>query len=103
MEIKKITRDSFQREVSEAGAPVLLEFYADWCGPCKAQLPILAQAAEEACDVKFCRVNVDDDPQLAEKYGIRTVPTMVILNGENIFRTITGLHTLEEILEYLEM
>ena len=56
MEIKKIAGDSFQTEVTEAGVPVLLDFYADWCGPCKAQLPVLEQAAEEACDVKFWRI-----------------------------------------------
>ena len=66
MEIKKIAGDSFQTEVTEAGVPVLLDFYADWCGPCKAQLPVLEQAAEEACDVKFCKVNVDEEPRLAD-------------------------------------
>lgn len=103
MEIKKITRDNFQTEVTEAGGPVLVDFYADWCGPCKAQLPVLMQAAEEACDVKFCKVNIDDDPQLAERFGVTHVPTMLVMNGEKIFRTIKGFHPLEEILEYLEM
>ena len=103
MEIKQITGDNFQTEVIEAGMPVLLEFYADWCGPCKAQLPILEEAAEEACDVRFCKVNVDKEPDLAARYGVTTVPTMIILNGEQVFQTIKGFHPLEEILEYLEM
>lgn len=103
MEIRKITGDNFQTEVTEAGMPVLLEFYADWCGPCKAQLPVLEQAAEEACDVRFCKVNVDEDPKLAERFGVTQVPTMLVMNGEKIFRTIHGFHPLEEILEYLEM
>ena len=103
LEIKKIAGDSFQTEVTEAGVPVLLDFYADWCGPCKAQLPVLEQAAEEACDVKFCKVNVDEEPQLAEQFQIMQVPTMLIMNGEQIFRRITGFHPLEEILEFLEM
>lgn len=103
MEIRKITGDNFQTEVTEAGQPVLLEFYADWCGPCKAQLPVLMEAAEDACDVKFCKVNIDDDPQLAEKFGVTHVPTMLIMNGEKVFRKITGFHPREEILEYLEM
>lgn len=103
MEIRKITGDNFQTEVTEAGGPVLIEFYADWCGPCKAQLPVLEQASMEACDVKFCKVNIDDDPQLAERFGVTHVPTMLVMNGDKIFRTITGFHPLEEILELLEM
>ena len=103
MEIKKIAGDNFQTEVTEAGVPVLLDFYADWCGPCKAQFPVLEQAAEEACDVKFCKVNVDEEPQLAEQFQVMQVPTMLIMNGEQIFRKITGFHPLEEILELREM
>ena len=103
MEIRQITGDNFQTEVTEAGCPVLLEFYADWCGPCKAQLPVLMEAAEEACDVRFCKVNIDQEPQLAERFGVTQVPTMLILNGEQIFRKVIGFHPLEEILELLEM
>ncbi len=103
MEIPKITGDNFRTEVTEIQRPVLLEFYADGCSPCKAQLPVLEKAAEEACDVKFCRVNIDEEPQLAERFGVTQVPTMLILNGEQIFRTVTGFQPLELILEYLEM
>ncbi|MBS6395781.1 MAG: thioredoxin family protein [Clostridiales bacterium] len=103
MEIREITGDNFQTEVTGADQPVLVEFYADWCSPCKAQLPILMEAAEEACDVRFCRVNIEKAPELAEKYGISSVPTMLLMNGEKIFRTIIGFQPLEAILEYLEM
>ncbi|MCD8197324.1 MAG: thioredoxin family protein [Lachnospiraceae bacterium] len=103
MELKKVTGDNFQTEVTEAGMPVLLDFYADWCGPCKAQHPILMEAAEEACDVKFCEVNVDEEPRLAERFGVRQVPTMLIMNGEKVFGTMTGLQSLESVLQHLEM
>lgn len=103
MEIKKITGDNFQTEVTEAGIPVLLDFYADWCEPCKAQHPVLIQAAKEACDVKFGKVNIDDDPRLARRFGITHVPTMLVMNGDKVFRTLRGFHPLEEILECLEM
>ena len=103
MEIKEITRDNFQTEVTEAGMPVLLEFYADWCGPCKAQSPVLEEAAAEAPDVKFCRVNIDHDPQLAGRFGVTAVPTMLVMNGEKVFRTVSGFHPLEELLANLEM
>ena len=71
IEIKEITRDNFQTEVIEAGGPVLLDFYADWCGPCKRQLPVLLEAAKEACDVKFCKVNIDHNQELCEKFDHR--------------------------------
>jgi thioredoxin 1 len=103
MEIKKITGDNFQTEVTGAGQPVLLEFYADGCSPCSAQLPVLEEAAEEACDVKFCRIQVDEEPKIADRFGVTAVPTMLILNGNKVFRTIQGFHSLEEILAYLEM
>ncbi|MCD8362644.1 MAG: thioredoxin family protein [Lachnospiraceae bacterium] len=103
MELKKITGDNFQTEVTEAGMPVLLDFYADWCGPCKAQHPILMEAAEEACDVKFCMVNVDEEPRLAERFGVLNLPTMLIMNGEKVFGTMTGLQPLESVLQHLEM
>ncbi|MDO4261254.1 MAG: thioredoxin family protein [Eubacteriales bacterium] len=103
MEIRQIAGDNFQTEVTEAGRPVLLEFYADWCGPCKAQLPVLKEAAEEACDVKFVRVNVDQDPGLAERFGVKQVPSMLIMNGEQICRRIPGFQPLEAVLAYLEL
>lgn len=103
MEIKEITGDNFQTEVTEANRPVLVDFYADWCGPCQAQLPVLVEAAEEACDVKFCKVNIDKNRELCERFDVEQVPTMLVMNGERVYRRIVGVRSLEEILEYLEM
>ena len=103
MEIPKITGDHFQTEVTGAGRPVLLEFYRQGCAACEAQLPILEQAADEACDVKFCRVDAGEEPELAAAYGVTDVPAMFIVSGEEIFRSFTGGRGLETVLEYLEM
>ena len=103
MEIRKITGDSFQTEVTEAGGPVLALFCSEGSDLCKAQMPVLEQAAEEACDVKFCLVSVDDDPELARRFDITVLPAVLIMNGEKIFRKITGYKSLEYILDCLEM
>lgn len=103
MEIKKITGDSFQTEVTEAGMPVVAVFCKEGDDLCKAQIPILEEAAKEACDVRFCLVNADDDPALVRRFEITVLPTMLILNGEKIFRKITGYRSLEYILDVLEM
>lgn len=103
MEITEITEDNFQTEVTEAGRPVLLEFYSNDCSFCKAQLSVLEEAAKEAVDVKFCKINAAEAPELAERYGILTLPAMFIQNGEEIYKTISGFRPLEAILAYLEM
>lgn len=103
MEIREITGGNFQTEVTKAAQPVLMEFYADRCSFCKAQLSVLEEAAEEACDVKFVRVNADQERMLAGQFGVTVLPTMLIMNGKQIFRKITGYQSLEAILSYLEM
>lgn len=103
MEIRKITEARFQTEVTEADMPVLLYFYADWCDSCKAQLPVLEEAAEEACDVRFCRISIEEASELAQRWQVTHVPTMFILNGTQIFRKIEGFRPLEELLELLEL
>ena len=99
----KITDNNFEAEVKESSMPVLVDFYADWCGPCKRQLPVLLEAAKEACDVKFCKVNIDHNQELCEKFDVEQVPTMLVMNGERVYRRIVGSRSLEELLECLEM
>ena len=87
MEIKEITGGNFQTEVTKAAQPVLLEFYADGCSFCKAQLSVLEEAAEEACDVKFVRVNGDKERTLAGQFGVTVLPTMLI-KGRRKMRSV---------------
>jgi thioredoxin 1 len=83
----KFTKDNFQKEVLESDIPVLVDFYADWCGPCKMQGPIVDQLSEERKDVKFCKINVDEAPAVAMELGISSIPTiMVVKNGEITFK-----------------
>ena len=83
--INMLTQDTYEQEVMKAEGTVLVDFYADWCGPCKMQGPIVEQLSEERKDVKFCKLNVDDAP--AMELGISSIPTiMVVKNGEITYK-----------------
>ena len=78
-----LNKNNFHEEVMNSDKPVLLDFWASWCGPCRMVAPILDEIAQERPDIKVCKVNVDEEIELASQYGIMTIPTlMVIKNGE---------------------
>lgn len=76
MEIIKLTKDNFEQEVLKSEKPVLVDFYADWCGPCQMLSPIVDEVAEERDDIKVGKINVDEQMELAQKYGVMTIPTL---------------------------
>ena len=83
----KLTGDTYENEVMKADGTVLVDFYADWCGPCKMQGPIVEQFSEERTDVKFCKLNIDEAMPIAMQLGIMSIPTiMVVKNGEITFK-----------------
>ena len=85
--VMKVTQDNYEQEVMKADGTVVVDFYADWCGPCKMQGPIVEQLSEERTDVKFCKVNVDEAVAVAMELGITSIPTiMVVKNGEITFK-----------------
>ncbi len=87
MAIVMLNDDNFETEVLKAEGTVLVDFYADWCGPCKMQSPIVDQLSEEMTDVKFCKLNVDDAVETAREYGVMSIPTiMVVKNGEVTYK-----------------
>lgn len=102
MSVLEVMSDNFEGEVLKSEKPVLVDFYADWCGPCKMLAPIVDAVAEENSDVKVCRINIDENEELAVKYGIMSIPTLVVIkNGEEVRRTV-GVVGKEEILEMLK-
>ena len=85
--VKILNKDNYEEEVMKADGTVLVDFYADWCGPCRMQGPIVEQLAEERPDVKFCKLNVDDAAPIAMSLGITSIPTiMVVKNGEITYK-----------------
>ena len=83
-----ITKDNFETEVLRSDIPVFIDFWASWCGPCRMLAPIVAEIAQEyAGSVKVCKVNVDEQPELAQLFGIESIPTVVLVQNR---RTLTG-------------
>ncbi len=79
MAIIKLTKDNFEQEVLKSEKPVLVDFYADWCGPCQMLSPIVDEVAEERDDIKVGKINVDEQMELAQKYGVMTIPTLLVI------------------------
>lgn len=99
MAVLTITNDNFKTEVAESDKPVLLDFWASWCGPCMMQSPIVDEIAEERSDLKVGKVNVDDQPRLAAAFGVESIPTLVIIKDGVTKDVLVGLHRKEQILE----
>ena len=79
----KLTTETFDQEVLQAGQTVLVDFYADWCGPCKMMAPVVEELAGEEPGVKVCKINIDEEMAIAQRYGVMSIPTFIAFkNGE---------------------
>ncbi len=96
-----ITKDNFSQEVLQSKEPVLLDFLAPWCGPCRMLGPIIEQVSEERPDVKVGKVNVDEQPQLAAQFGIASIPTTIVFKDGNIINHSVGAMPKNSILAML--
>lgn len=96
-----INRQNFQEEVLNSNKPVLLDFWAPWCGPCRMVVPIVEEIAEERLDIKVGKVNVDEQPELANQFNIMSIPTLVVIKDGKVVNQSTGAKPKEEILEML--
>ncbi len=88
----KITAENYENEVLNSDKPVLLDFWAAWCGPCKMVSPLVDEIALENADIKVGKINVDEQPELAAKFGVMSIPTLVVIeNGKEVNRSIGAM------------
>ena len=97
-----ITAETFEEQVIKSTKPVLVDFYAVWCGPCQMQGPVVDQAAEKFPKVKFGKVNVDEEGELAGRYGVMSIPTLVLFQGGQAVQKAVGFHSMEELEKLLD-
>ena len=102
MAVLTITKDNFQSEVMQSDKPVLLDFWASWCGPCRMVSPIVDEIAEESDgSYKVGKVNVDEQPELASQFGVMSIPTLIVLENGKVKNTAVGARPKEFILGLL--
>lgn len=102
MAIEKITAENFEEKVLNAPNKVLLDFWATWCGPCRMVAPILEEIAEEREDIVVAKIDVDSELELATKFGITSIPTLVVMRGGEVVTTAVGYRPKADILKILE-
>ena len=98
MKVLHVNKDNFHNEVLNSEKPVLLDFFASWCGPCRMVGPILDEIAEEREDIKVCKVDIDEQPELASRFRIMSVPTLMVLKDGNIVEQSVGAKPKHQIL-----
>ena len=98
MAVTVLTSDNFETEALQAKQPVLIDFFATWCGPCKMLSPVVDRIAEENPSIKVCKIDVDQEPDLAGRYGVMSIPTLVALKDGELLKKSVGVVPKEAIL-----
>ena len=101
MSVIKINKDNFQQEVLQSEKPVLLDFWAGWCGPCRMVGPVVAEIAEERADIKVGKINVDEEPELAGRYNVMSIPTLLVVKEGQVVNQAVGARPKSQILSLL--
>ena len=97
MSIIKISKENFASEVLNSNKPVLLDFYADWCGPCRMVGPIVSEIANERSDVKVGKINVDEQPEIAAQFQVMSIPMLAVIKNGKLENKVVGYRPKEQI------
>lgn len=96
-----VTKNNFESEVLKSDKKVLVDFWAPWCGPCRMVVPIVEEIADERDDIKVCKINVDEEGDLASQFGIMSIPTLMVFENGKVINTATGARPKDDILALL--
>lgn len=101
MAVIKLTSENFEQEVLKAEKPVLVDFYADWCGPCQMMAPVIEEISGEV-DAKVCKINIDEEMEIAQKYGVMSIPTFIVFKDGEIAKKDLGAKPKSAVLAMLD-
>lgn len=102
MSVVEVTKNNFEEEVMQSDKTVLIDFWADWCGPCRMLSPIVDEIAEEHPEFKVCKVNVDEQTELAEEFNVMSIPTLFVIKDGKVMKHSTGVKSKTEIVEMMK-
>ncbi len=103
MEVIHLNRNNFQQEVMLSDKPVLVDFWASWCGPCRMVSPLIDELAKETSTAKIAKVNVDEEEELAEKFSVMSIPTLVVFKNGKIVNRVVGVRSKTEIAKMINV
>ena len=102
MSVLSVTSEAFEKEVINSDKPVLVDFYADWCGPCRMMSSVIDEISDERSDIKVCKINVDEQRGLAERFSVQSIPTIMVFKNGSVTLCEAGSRPKRAVLEMLD-